>query len=67
MKSNKFERLLKIISVITLILIVICFISGWIYSRKINSTIINENIEHLENKNVENMENKDNGIDIFKN
>jgi uncharacterized protein YpmB len=66
MKSIKFEKLLKIISVITLILIVICFISGWIYSKKINSVAINENIEHSENKNDGSMETR-NEIDIFKN
>jgi uncharacterized protein YpmB len=61
MNSRKFERLLKIICIITVILSVLCVIGGWFYSKKFGNVENNENM-----KNEGENETKNENIDIFK-
>jgi len=60
MNSRKFERLLKIVCVIAVILSVLCVIGGWFYSKKI------ENVGNENMKNEGENETKNENIDIFK-
>lgn len=60
MNSRKFERLLKIICIIAVILSVLCVIGGWFYSKKFGN-VVNENVGN-EGEN----ETKNENIDIFK-
>ena len=63
MNSKKFERLLKIICIIAVILSVLCVIGGWFYSKKFG------NVENVGNENMKNEgenETKNENIDIFK-
>ena len=45
MKSRKFEKLLKIISMITIVMMFLFIIIGWIYNKKIENAVKNENSE----------------------
>lgn len=62
MKSRKFEKLLKTISIITIVLMVLFMIIGWIYNKKIENAIKNEGSDvKMEGGNVE-----EKNDDVFK-
>lgn len=64
MKSRKFEKLLKIISIITIVMMFLFIIIGWIYNKKIENAVKNENSEiKIEEGNVNE---NGNGNDVFK-
>ena len=64
MKPRKFEKLLKIMSVLAVVMMVLCVIAGWIYNKKIENATKNEfsgNVEGVEGGNLEG-----GGDDVFK-
>ena len=64
MKLRKFEKSLKIISVVTVVMMILSIIMGWIYNKKIENAAKNEfgNIEGSEGGSVGNV----GSDDVFK-